>query len=379
MRTTGIFLVLLLAALGQAAGATASGQGERDPQRLVLNAVGDCAHPVQHYNEELRQLQYRVHDAVLPILRQGDLNFVNLETPITDRPPVLRKMFVFTAPLDSLLEIERAGFNLISLANNHMGDAGEAGVRDTEQHLARLARTRSIHWAGAGSGQDAVIFQLPGHSQTIAFLAWGNEPNVAEFKEEEPELALETVRKAAAQADIVIVSVHGGTEYRHVPSPELTRAYRLLIDAGATVVLGHHPHVAQGVEVHGNGLIFYSLGNYSLSSKTVRHRATGASLFGLLPTITFHGNRLAEVQITPLYVNNLEPLVVGDQTLAPTPFVPQIATGVFAGHILDQVVRWSGEINGNITRFSRKGDLLQVRLPASDAASIAPSAAAVSQ
>ena len=378
MRTAGLLLMLLLAVLGQAANA-AAGQGERDPGRLVLNAVGDCAHPVQHYPEELRQLRYRVHDAVLPILRQGDLNFVNLETPITDRPPVLKKMFAFNAPFESLLEIERAGFNLISLANNHMGDAGEAGIRDTEAHLARLARTRPLFWAGAGSRQGAVFFQLPGHSKTIAFLAWGNEANVAEFKEEKPEPALAAVREAAARADVVIVSVHGGAEYRHVPSPELARAYRRMIEAGASVVLGHHPHVAQGVEVHGNGLILYSLGNYSLSSKTIRHHATGAKLYGLLPTITFHDNRLAEVRIRPLYVNNLEPLVVGDQTLQPTPFAPQIATGVFADHILDQVVRWSGEIAGNATRFSRSGDLLQVRLPAGDFATATPSPAGVSR
>lgn len=378
MRTAGLLLVLLLTFLGQA-GNAAAGQGERDPGRLVLNAVGDCAHPVQHYPEELRQLRYRVHDAVLPILRQGDLNFVNLETPITDRPPVLKKMFAFNAPLDSLLAIERAGFNLISLANNHMGDAGEAGIRDTEAHLTRLARTRPIVWAGAGSRQGAVLFRLPGHDQTIAFLAWGNAANVAEFKEEEPEAALAAVREAAARADIVIVSIHGGAEYRHVPSPESARAYRRLVDAGASVVLGHHPHVAQGVEVHGKGLILYSLGNYSLSSKTVRHHATDAKLYGLLPTITFRGVRLAEVLIRPLYVNNLEPLVVGDQTLQPTPFVPQIATGVFAGHILDQVVRWSGEIAGNATRFSRNGDLLQVRLPAAELATVAPSPTPVSR
>lgn len=377
MNTAGLLLMLLLAVLGQAANA-ASGQGAGDPERLVLNAVGDCAHPVQHYPEELRQLGYRVHAAVLPILGQGDLNFINLETPITDRPPVLKKMFAFNAPLDSLLEIERAGFNLVSLANNHMGDAGEAGIRDTEEHLSRLARTRPIFWAGAGSRQEAVYFQLQGHSRTIAFLAWGNEPNVAEFKEEDPEPALAAVREAAARADIVIVSVHGGAEYRHVPSPELAQAYRRLVEAGASVVLGHHSHVAQGVELHGNGLILYSLGNYSLSSKTVRHRATGARLYGLLPTIVFQGDRLAEVRIRPLYVNNLEPLVVGDQTLQPTPFAPQIATGVFAGHILDQVVRWSGEIAGNATRFSRSGDLLQVRLPAAAEAD-APSPATVSR
>ncbi len=359
MKTIGLLLVLL-AVPGLASEAKQAAHGS---QRLVLNAVGDSAHPVQHYYEELQQLRYQVHDAVLPILRQGDINFINLEAPVTDRQPVLAKMFAFNAPRDSLVEMARAGFNLFALANNHMGDAGEAGIRDTEFHLKDLARTRSIQWAGVGLQAEAVFFRPPGRPQTVAFLALGNEANVPEFKPEAPEPVLAVVHEAAAKADIVLVSIHGGAEYQHVPDPEVVHSYRQLVDAGASVVLGHHPHVAQGVELYGQGLIFYSLGNYSLSSKTVRHHRTGAKLFALMPTMVFEGSRLIEARITPLYVNNLEPLEVGDQSLQPTPFAPQIATGPFADHILDHLVRWSGEVPGNTTGFSRSGNQLQVTLP----------------
>ena len=354
-----LFFLLLSGVCADAGG----GPGE-EGDLLILNAAGDCAHPVQHYPEELAQLGYRVHDAVLPILRQGDLNFINLETPITDRPPVLRKTYVFNAPDGSLNEMVRAGFNLFSLANNHMGDAGEAGIRDTEAHLTRLTGERPLFWTGAGSRRGAVHFQVPGHSQRIALLAFGNDVGVTPFEE---AAAAAAVRQAVAKADIVLVSVHKGVEYEHHPDPELVRSYRRLVEAGATVVLGHHPHVLQGIEAYRGGLIFYSLGNYSLSSKTVRHRRTGASLFGMLPTIAFRGSQPVSVRVNPLYVNNLEPLVLdgGRAVLPPTPFKPQLVRGPFADHILTSIVRWSEGIPGNTTGFSRDGDTLLVRLPGS--------------
>ena len=329
---------------------------------LVLNAVGDCAHPVQYYQADLAALNYRVHDGVMPLLRQGDLNFINLETPITDRPPVIKKMFAFNTPLASLVEIQRAGFNLISLANNHIGDAGDAGIADTEGHLQQLSSRRPLYWAGAGSQNKTLFFQLPLHPQKIAFLAWGSEGKVPDFDVEGAEAA---VREASGMADIVLVSVHAGPEYYHVPQSRLVEGYRRLVDAGASVVLGHHPHVAQGVELYGQGLIFYSLGNYSLSSKTVRHHRTNAKLFALLPTIRFKGSSVVEARITPLYVNNSEPLMVGpgDRKLEPTPFCPQIARGIFAKTINDSIVDWSGKIAGNTTRFIRAGDTLLVQLP----------------
>lgn len=330
-----------------------------DAPPLVVNAVGDLAHPVQYYRQELEALDYRIHDRVMPILKQGDLNFVNLESPITDRSPVRKKMFAFNAPLASLTELSRAGFNLISLANNHLGDAGAAGIEETVAHLRQLSRSRPLYWAGAGPDQQTLFFSVPGHPQKIAFLALGSEEELPEF---DVTRAAAQVQEAAGKADIVLVSVHAGIEYTHLPRASIVEGYRRLIDAGAAVIFGHHPHVAQGIEVYGRGIIFYSLGNYSLSSKTVRHHRTGAKLFAVLPTLTFQGNRINSVRVTPLYVNNSEPLVLGDGKLIlqSTPFCPQVATGAFARHINEHLVAWSQQIAGNTTRFAYVGDVLEV-------------------
>ena len=366
-RVAAVVFTLLALALLLLTGPARAAEGVKIPGSqpqdiLILNAVGDCAHPVQYYRADLEALNYRVHDGVMPLLRQGDLNFINLESPITDRLPVIKKMFAFNSPLASLVEIQRAGFNLISLANNHIGDTGDAGIADTEEHLRQLSSRRPLYWAGAGSQNKTLFFQLPHHPQKIAFLAWGSEERVPDFDVEGAEAA---VREASSMADIVLVSVHAGPEYYHVPEARLVQGYRRLIDAGASVVLGHHPHVAQGVELYGQGLIFYSLGNYSLSSKTVRHHRTKAKLFALMPTIRFKGSTVVEARITPLYVNNSEPLMVepGGQKLEPTPFCPQIAQGIFAKTINDSIVGWSGKIAGNTTTFIRAGDVLLVQLP----------------
>lgn len=367
-------LLLVLSALVLAGVVPTAWAAGPEESTLVVNAVGDFAHPVQHYRQELEALGYRAHDNLLPILRQGDLNFVNLETPITSHPPVRKKMFAFNAPLVSLTELSRAGFNLIGLANNHLGDAGPAGIEDTIAHLKQLSQARPLYWAGADPNQQPLYFQLPGHPQKIAFLARGSEEELPGF---DVASAVAQVQEAASRADIVLVSVHAGTEYLHLPPATVVDGFRRLIEAGATVVFGHHPHVAQGVEVYGRGIIFYSLGNYSLSSKTVRHHRTGAKLFAMLPTLTFHGNRLASVRITPLYVNNSEPLVLGDGELIlqPTPFRPQVASGAFAQHINEHLVDWSQKIGGNTTKFACAGDVLQVEIPAG----VLPSPGSVAQ
>ena len=138
-RTAILVLVLVWTVCLLAGGGLArAGEAAGGDQLLVVNAAGDCAHPVQHYREDLAGLGYRVHEAVRPILARGDLNFVNLETPVTDRSPVLEKMYAFNAPAASLDEMVRAGFNLFSLANDHMADAGPGGIADTEAHLRRL-------------------------------------------------------------------------------------------------------------------------------------------------------------------------------------------------------------------------------------------------
>jgi hypothetical protein len=362
---------------------------ERGKDELVINAAGDCAHPYQYFHHSLKKLKHKVHGRVKPLLDTGDLNFINLETPITTRKTVLRKRYTFKSPVDSLREVVRAGYNLYSLANNHMGDSGNGGIRDTINHLKRFNRKTRLYWAG--TKPEFIFFTPPGKSITVAFAAFGNAYNIATYMKER---TVKLTAAAAKKADLVIVSIHKGREYTHTPPSDLVKNYRRVIAAGADIILAHHPHVPQGIERYRDGIIFYSLGNYSLSSKTVRHRSRKsvynntpayqkaalwrkmgrpysygrlwAKIFGLMPTIYCKGGTVRAVKITPLYVNNRESLVVIEggkrRVLRPTPFVPQIASGVFGRHICRHLTYWSSRIRGNTTRFHIDKDVMWVRM-----------------
>lgn len=324
-------------------------RGKRD---LVLAAGGDVAYPDGKYNRRLEELGADLLKPVRRYFRRADLGFVNLEAPLTTREVVGAKTYQFTMPPHRLDWILANDVNLLSLANNHAYDAGRDGLRDTLAVLRRAGRGRFLRWAGASLGDPpptrAVVFKPPGKSLRVAFLAYtrSGPQHIAVVR---GRTIFEEVRAARKKADLVIVSVHHGKEYVHTPPKSTVRLYRKLVDAGANVVLGHHPHVIQGVERRGNAIIFYSLGNLSFGSRTVRHRATGAKMYGMLPLVEVKGGRLRRAEIVPLYVNNIEPMTVGEETLRATPFRPRVLEGVFADTVVNAIREWSAEIDGNDT------------------------------
>jgi len=206
-------------------------------------------------------------DGVAPFLRSADLAFANLEGPVTDRGGPLPKEFVFRAPPEAALALKRAGLGIVSLANNHTLDYGPEGLADT---VARLERQGV---ATVGAGPDRARARQPRvirlHGLSLAFLAFNGFPNevLAPVSTEPSVAALETgslaaeVAAAKRAADVVIVSLHWGEEFSQVPTEGQRRLAREAVDAGATLVVGHHPHVLQPIEEYRRGLIAYSLGN----------------------------------------------------------------------------------------------------------------------
>jgi poly-gamma-glutamate synthesis protein (capsule biosynthesis protein) len=209
---------------------------------------------------------------VEPIFRGADLAFGNLETPVA---PLMGKPgvpYVFNAPADLPQALKRSGFSILSTANNHAYDQGARGLVET--------RTRLIveGLIPIGSGKDRASAQAPKilerHGIRIAFLAWTdifnlnynrgrNEPWVNRLDLAD---AFEAVRAARQQADAVVVSLHWGVEDQHEPSPRQRDVAAELFEAGADLILGHHPHVLQPLEtLHVNGrqvAVAYSLGNF---------------------------------------------------------------------------------------------------------------------
>lgn len=240
-------------------------------------------------------------------IRMADIAFGNLETPITPGLPVLPYEMSFRADPEVATALKEAGFDVLSLANNHTPNFGEAGIRDTLRYLDEAG----IAYVGAGANaRDAALPAfLSVRGITFAFLAYTDAyivPAEYEAGEERAGTAfmhIEKMKKAVLDAkliaDIVIVSMHAGDEYEPLQSDRQTAFAHAAIDAGAEVVIGHHPHVVQPMEVYKGKYILYSLGNFifdQMWSMETREGMLANMIFTHegLAGITFHPVRIED-------------------------------------------------------------------------------------
>ncbi len=226
----------------------------------------------------------------------GDVNFANLETVVTDRkdlrpdPKRGRIAFHFKSHPAGVRQLAGVGFNLFSLANNHTMDYGQAGLRETLRHMTALGRDNTIAFAGAGENLDAATraATLKVKDATVAFGAIGivsgglpryhagpNRPGQAAFHQPQ-HVAAVLKNLAAARADYRILSSHHGAEGLLSPNKKQIRIYRTQAvgKQGIDLVVGHHAHVVQPVERIGDAIIFHGLGNF------LHHGAADMSRFG---------------------------------------------------------------------------------------------------
>jgi hypothetical protein len=208
---------------------------------------------------------------MVPSLASADVAFVNVEMAITSGGTPVQKTFVFRAPPAAAETISAAGVDVVSLANNHARDYGSVGLADTLDALDAAG----VVAVGAGSDDAEAfthrIFQVAdgprvafvASTQIVpsGFSASSSRSGVANATAERDRV-LANVRVAATEADIVIASVHWGIERDTCPSDRQRSFAQALLDAGATAVLGHHPHVLQPVVTTDDQLIAYSLGNF---------------------------------------------------------------------------------------------------------------------
>ena len=203
------------------------------------------------------------------LLQRDDLSIVNLECPATDVVDPVSKTYSFRCDPDALPAARRAGVDVASQANNHAYDDGPEGLLDS------LERVRGAGIAPVGAGRNqaealrAATFTIDGWSVAVVGIDQVLDPLDAVAGPDRPgtaaghdfELALGAVRRAATTADLVLVSIHWGVEGEARPRRlQVDQAHRM-IDAGADVIFGSHPHVLQPVETYRGKPIFYSLGN----------------------------------------------------------------------------------------------------------------------
>jgi poly-gamma-glutamate capsule biosynthesis protein CapA/YwtB (metallophosphatase superfamily) len=210
---------------------------------------------------------------VAPVLRGADIAFGNLEGPLLDtgssdkcKSSKPGRCYAFRVPERYGEHLARAGFKVLSLANNHAGDFGDAGRARTREVLDRLG----IAYSGAPG--EAAFLEVRGVRVALIAFAFSSATNDLN----DVDGAAQLVASLREKADLVVVSFHGGAEgagYQHVPAgPELfygedrgdeRRFAHAVIDAGAALVLGHGPHVVRGMELYRGRLVAYSLGNFA--------------------------------------------------------------------------------------------------------------------
>lgn len=212
--------------------------------------------------------------AVKPLLQDADITFGNLEGPICDKGETKKcnpnkpagRCYAFHSPSRYVALYQEAGFDVMSTANNHAEDFGVPCRLETE----RLLVAHNI----AHTGRPGQLASLKVNRLKIGFIGFHTSMTGHYLNDHQKAEAL--VRNMAREHDIVVVSFHGGAEGNgalHVPHKQetfygenrghLRKFSRLMIDAGADLILGHGPHVLRGMEIYQGRLIAYSLGNFA--------------------------------------------------------------------------------------------------------------------
>ena len=238
-------------------------------------------------------------------LHDADLRYCNLECPVSDRGRNLHHLYSFRADPRVIEGLKAAGFNVASQANNHTYDWGPDALLDSLERL----RAAGIQPVGAGQNSLAAHYPLLVRvgSLRIAFLAYVNidpkeatagvdRPGVAWL---DPGQALTDIRFARPLADLVIVCPHWGVEYALQPTREQVDLAHQMIDAGADMIVGSHPHVVEPVEKYHDHWIAYSLGNFIFDQEGPNtHR-------GYLLKAIVRDRRIADVESIPIDINSV--------------------------------------------------------------------------
>ena len=211
----------------------------------------------------------------LPILQSSDLTIGNLEGTVTDKTENAQKTYTFKFKKEVLPVLKQCGFSYLMLTNNHSYDYGEEGFKDTLKNVLEQGFVTS--GAGMTLNEASEFYRTQIKNQAVSVLSCGafpqeqsgfNGKTTASAKDDRAgilwasEQIPEMIGKEKQQNRIVIMNVHGGSEYVTKPTPEQRTFYQELADAGADVVFGSHPHVLQPVEWYNNSLIVWSLGNF---------------------------------------------------------------------------------------------------------------------
>lgn len=288
----------------------------RKNQKLTMTMVGDVMMG-RHVEEVTKR-----HGAdylfrhVKPYFDASDYVSGNFEHPILKNDAAkyekTDKSIHLHTDMDAIHAVKNAGFTVMSLANNHLMDYGEEGLRDTLDVFDRY----NMDYVGAGENrkeakehinyQDVNGVRVATLGFTDAFV----EGTIATkdrngLLSANPDVLFDMIEKAKNEdhgnADLVVVNVHWGQEYDTEATPRQKALAKAMVDAGADIIIGHHPHVLQSFDVYKDGIIFYSLGNFVFDQGWTRTKDSAMVQYNL----TEDGK--ATIDVIPLQIEEATP------------------------------------------------------------------------
>lgn len=230
-------------------------------------------------------------------LKDADILFGNLEGDVSDTGDNVGSIYSFRMNPEVLPALQNAGFDIVSFANNHVGDWNMAAFKDTLSRLNEIG----ILITGAGftkaEVEEPTIIEKNGLK--FGFIGFSDVgPNWLEAKEKSPGILLasdpriaDIITNAKTKVDVLFVSFHWGTEYQKIHNNRQETLAHMAIDNGADMIIGHHPHVMEDIETYKDKTIIYSLGNFIFDqyfSKDTMH--------GMLVESTFTGSKLKNIE-----------------------------------------------------------------------------------
>jgi poly-gamma-glutamate capsule biosynthesis protein CapA/YwtB (metallophosphatase superfamily) len=245
--------------------------------------------------------------AVRDFFKSADISIANLESAVLVDAPYHRAGFTFTADASLLDAVERAGFDYLSLANNHVRNAGARGIRVAMEQLDQ----RGIAHAGSGLDRQAgtpAFLETPTGIRVAIFSCDAIVPSWTATDEKFGTLNCKKsdvagrIRAVRDQADVIIVFPHWGREYKPQPAPYQKKLAQDWIDAGATVVTGGHSHIAGAMGDYDGHVVFFSMGNL-IFDQDFRQ----STMMGVIPEMTFEGDRLVQIKLHPTLITDAQP------------------------------------------------------------------------
>lgn len=341
MKKTALITATICAVLLSSCAPGAINKNSKPRQEITFSAAGDVMLARGVNTMMKKNGASEPYEKITDYIKSRDLSFCNLECAISVNGKKKNKPYTFRSNPDFTEGLKGSGFNMFSLANNHALDFGPQALSDTVATLDELG----FYHSGAGvSGREKEITYIEINGVKVAFIAAtdmyvepGGQGDYRVFDWVKAASVTPVVKEAAKNADVVLVSLHWGVEYRHYPEEYMKKLARGCVDAGADIILGHHPHVLQGVEKYNGGLILYSMGNFIFD----QHKPLQRQSYVFSCTLTKKG--FTEPFLSPVIIEK---------------YRPRFAKKALAKEINRNIIRYSKEFG---TQFEESGNRLYIK------------------